>query len=753
MKLREAFVSKMAVAALVASVAPAAPASAQKNPDSQNAAPAPVKAEVKTFRSVAPDPLVPVGVIAGLGGAYALVFLVAGTRRMRGRNLHAAAAAITVVTLLNPEFVSEERAMLPTEVALIVDKTASQTLNDRAKVTEAAKVDIAKKLSAFPGINLRVVEIDGKGRQDGTLLFGAIGEALSDINPDRLGAVIALTDGQVHDAADADSVLPGGVPLHALISGQEREFDRRIILEAAPSFGLVHQSQEIKFRIADDVSKPSGGRVRVQVSSEGRNLATVMATPGETVSIKVDIRHAGTNQIELKAEPLKGELTESNNRLVVPVEGIRQNLSVLLVSGGPDPNIRLWRDLLKADAGTDLVHFTIRRTPEKVDNTPIRELSLIPLPTDELFTTKLGKFDLIIFDHYEYNGLIPTPYFNNVARHVKDGGAVMVVSGREYAESRSLYNTPLASILPAAPALGKVSDTPYIPRVSGTGNRHPVTRSLAAESNPQNWGRWISQVETLGQPSGHVVMEGDAGKPLLVLKREGKGRVAMLQSDNAWLWARGFDGGGPYASLLSQTMQWLLKNPGLEEESLSMRVEDSKLVIEQQTMGKESKPVAVETPSGKSMPVPLAAAGPGIWRATVPAGEQGVYSVSYQGADAPYAWLNIGPSSPAEYANPVSTTEILKPIVEKTGGKISRMTDDLPDIVERKRNESMSGPGWMGIRRTETSIQTGQTQVPLLPWWLGLTMGLTLMGAAWWRESETPLFKKKNAAIDNGPKP
>ena len=131
--------------------------------------------------------------------------------------------------------------------------------------------------------------------------------------------------------------------------------------------------------------------------------------------------------------PLDGEIALQNNRTVIATEGIRDRLQVLLVSGEPHPGERTWRNLLKADASVDLVHFTILRPPEKQDGTPVKELSLIAFPTRELFVEKLSEFDLVIFDRYERRGILPTVYLNNVVDYVRAGGAVLVASGPDYA--------------------------------------------------------------------------------------------------------------------------------------------------------------------------------------------------------------------------------------------------------------------------------------------------------------------------------
>ena len=98
------------------------------------------------------------------------------------------------------------------------------------------------------------------------------------------------------------------------------------------------------------------------------------------------------------------------------INGVRDRLRVLLVSGEPHAGERTWRNLLKSDASVDLVHFTILRPPEKQDGVPVDELSLIAFPTRELFIEKIEDFDLIIFDRYRRRGILPSLYLENIAQ-------------------------------------------------------------------------------------------------------------------------------------------------------------------------------------------------------------------------------------------------------------------------------------------------------------------------------------------------
>ena len=217
------------------------------------------------------------------------------------------------------------------------------------------------------------------------------------------------------------------------------------------------------------------------------------------------------------------------------------------------------------------MHFTILRPPEKQDGTPINELSLIAFPTRELFQQKINEFQLIIFDRYARQGVLPIIYFDNIARYVRDGGAVLIAAGPDYASPTSIWRTPLDAVLPAEPT-GAPPSSRSTRSSTDLGKRHPVTRGLeGSESDPPHWSRWFRLVDARAA-NGTPVMEGPDDKPLLVLSREGEGRVALLLSDHIWLWARGYEGGGPHLDLLRRLSHWLMKQPDLEEEALRLIV-------------------------------------------------------------------------------------------------------------------------------------------------------------------------------------
>ena len=678
-------------------------------------------------------PLVPVVV---LWAALAAVIALAGLLlfiRSRGAPLRILALALLAAALANPSFTREDRQPLSSVAVVVIDKSPSQGFGDRTEQTEAVRNALAQRLARIPGLETRVVEAgEANGETEGTRLFSALGAALADVPPDRIAGAILVTDGRVHDVPGDAAALGFSAPVHALITGHPSERDRRVALLSAPRFGIVGQNQTVTFRVEDSGVPPS--RAQVKVRRDGETLETRTVPTGEKVSVQIAIPHAGANIVEIEAAPLEGELTPVNNRAVVSIDGVRDKLRVLLVSGEPHAGERTWRNLLKSDASVDLVHFTILRPPEKQDGTPINELSLIAFPTRELFQQKINEFQLIIFDRYARQGVLPLIYFDNIARYVHEGGAVLVAAGPDYATQGSIWRTPLDAILPAEPS-GETTDRSFHARLTDPGKRHPVTRDLdGANSDPPHWSRWFRLVDTRN-PSGTVVMHGPDDKPLLVLARQGEGRVALLLSDHIWLWARGYEGGGPHLDLLRRLSHWLMKQPDLEEEALRLSSHGRELTIERQTMADAVDAVVVTSPSGQARTVALEAAEPGLWRASVAAGELGLWRASDGKLT---ALASIGPANPREFSEVTSTTDVLGPLAAATGGDARRIADGsgvtVPRVLPVRSSETFKGEDWIGLKMREASVVRGIGVLPMFAGVLGLLLLLSSIASVWLRE-------------------
>ncbi|WP_320198470.1 hypothetical protein RMR16_009480 [Agrobacterium sp. rho-13.3] len=682
-------------------------------------------------------PWIVIGVMAFAAFVLAIIGL---WRGVRGAWLRGLALAALLLAIANPLLTNEERDPLSTIVPVIVDRSQSQDVQQRPEQTDQALATLKERLARFPRIEPRIVEVENDANSDSpaTNLFSTLSAAVSDVSPSRVGGAIFLSDGQVHDIPNVtpniEQTLGFKAPIHGLITGRAEEFDRRIEVLRAPRFGIVNEQQELTLRVFDD-GRPQGGRADVTVKMNGEEIATLQATPGQPLPFSFKVPRGGNNVMEFSVAELPGEVTTTNNRAVHVIEGIRQNLRVLLVSGEPHAGERAWRNLLKSDTSVDLVHFTILRPPEKQDGTPINELSLIAFPTRELFVEKIEDFDLIIFDRYQHRGVLPILYYDYIAQYVQKGGALLIAAGPEHAGQDSIAMTPLASVLPAQPT-GEVHQSAFFPRLSEAGKKHPVTRGLEGSGEePPQWGRWFRTVG-VDQPQGQTVMLGDGQDPLLVLNRQGEGRVAMLLSDQGWLWARGYEGGGPHVALYRRIAHWLMKEPELEEEALTARANGRTLEITRQTIGDNPGDATVKFPTGKAETMAFTQTEPGLYKIERRMDETGLYEIT----NGDFSTLvHVGAVDAPEFKAMISTTDPLKPLVDATKGSIHRVVNDdgrvvLPDILPVRGDVRVADNDRMLIRLTDETVLKGVNTLPLFAGFAGLAALLMAFSALWWRE-------------------
>ncbi len=677
-------------------------------------------------------PFVPMNALWAFIAVAILLTAFALVRRARGAWARGLAFAATIFALANPLLVHEKREPLNDVAVIVTDRSQSMGIENRTADANGALAAIKKRLASEKDLEVRetTVTTQTTGEDNGTQLFTALNSALADVPPERVAGAILITDGEVHDAPKKSQIK---APLHALIVGRKDERDRKLTVVDAARFAIVGQDAQMVLRV-DDFGGSGGGVADVTIRIDGRDAGLRTVPIGKNATIHVPIAHGGENVVELEAKPGPAELTLQNNRAVVAVSGVRDRLRVLLVSGEPHAGERVWRNLLKADPSVDLVHFTILRPPDKQDFTPIDELSLIAFPTRELFVEKLDQFDLIIFDHFrERLEVLPLAYFENIAGYVENGGALLVSAGPEFSEPTSIYRTPLSAVLPAAPT-GDIVQQGYKPMVTAQGEAHPVTRDLPGAntgSTPPSWGRWFRLIGA-NKVTGETVMSGPSDKPLLILDSVGKGRVAELLSDQAWLWARGFEGGGPQAELLRRLAHWLMKEPELEEERLSAAIANGDIAIERRTMADTAAPVALTFPSGKKQTITLEKAAPGLWRAHLKADELGLYRLTDGKLSAVAA---AGPLNPKEVADMRATGAVLQPVTEASGGSVRWLSDGVPAIRRVGVHATASGENWIGLRSNNAYRVSSVEQQKLLPPWGALLLLIGTLLLAWRMES------------------
>ncbi|WP_026481018.1 membrane protein [Ahrensia sp. 13_GOM-1096m] len=694
-----------------------------------------------TNYSIAFDPFLPWPVI---WIALALAVLLSGiiiALRTRGSILRALAFLALAIALANPVISQEDRTALPTSVAIIVDESQSQRLDGRTETTAQAVERLTANFERYDQFDVRVIETartETANTQTETRLFEALRSVFRDVPPARIGGAVFITDGQVHDVPNISEALGFDAPVHALITGHPDEYDRKVQLVETPRFAIVGDPVQVSYRIEHQGDVPQGNEnVEVSIYRNGELLAIEQALANETFEAEIELDRSGKNIIEFATDEIDGELTGNNNRAVVRIEGIRENLRVLLVSGEPHSGERTWRNLLKSDASVDLVHFTILRPPEKQDGTPINELSLIAFPTRELFVERIEDFDLIVFDRYQNRNVLPVLYYDYIAEYVRNGGALLIAAGDEYAGDTSVARTPLFNALPAVPT-GQVQMAGYYPRISDDGKRHPVTRDLpGGATEPPNWGRWFRTVD-VQDVKGTTIMQAANDKPLLVLDEYGEGRVGLMLSDHGWLWARGFEGGGPHVNLYRRLAHWLMKEPDLEAEALTAEPDGQALKVSRQTMADAADAVTIIAPDGQEIILELQKTDEGLFEGTYETNQIGLFEIS----DATKSTLaHIGPINAPEFRDMISTADILKPYLDEVRGDTRRLLNDdgdinVPNILPIRSNVETSGRDWIGFKMTKETELRGINRQGVFAGFLGLGLLLLAFSAMWYREGK-----------------
>ncbi|QFT58430.1 hypothetical protein FIU94_06280 [Sulfitobacter sp. THAF37] len=675
--------------------------------------------------SIVFDPLVPMALLLVVAIVAAISVILAILRGLNGWGLRAAAALVVLGALANPSYQQEDRAPLTDIVFLVEDESASQGLGDRAAQSREAATALAARINARPNTELRRITVPDGAGDAGTELVTALSNAMAEEPRARIAGILAISDGRIHDA-DTPIDLPA--PLHLLMSGEETDWDRRLSVRNAPAFAIIGEPVTLTLRIDDLGAAPANDTlVQLDISIDGDEPQSFQVPVGEDLELPVTLPHGGRNVIQFTLPEAEGELTDRNNTALIQMNGVRDRLRVLLVSGEPHPGGRTWRNLLKSDSSVDLVHFTILRPPEKQDGVPVNELSLIAFPTRELFMEKIEDFDLIIFDRYKRRGILPSLYLDNVANYIRQGGAVLVAAGPDFATADSLFRSPLGAVLPATPTTARVIEEPYLPKVTDIGKRHPVTAGLPSAGD---WGRWLRQIDVT-DPQGNVVMEGVDERPLLVLNRVDEGRVALLASDHAWLWNRGYEGGGPQLELLRRLAHWMMKEPELEEEALTATAEGRTMRIRRRTLDETVPPVTVTAPDGNTVELTLEEVSPGVFETVFEGPEIGLYRLANGEQN---AVIGLGPAAPREFVETIASDTVMRPLVDSLRGGVARLEEGLPRLRDVRPGRPAAGRGWLGLTPRDAYETRDVTQTPLLPGWLVLLLSAVLITGAWLRE-------------------
>ena len=672
-------------------------------------------------------PFIPINLLLILILLSLSVIFIGFKLKAPGNIFKATLICLILLSIANPTMVSENRENIPDTVALILDLSPSQNINNRKSLAQSTYNSIKTELEKINNLDIRLKTINGK---KGSKLFEPLASMVGDISSDRLAGAIIITDGQIEDAPSILENYNFNAPINIMLTGEKEEKDRRLIIESSPRFGIVGEEIKIDIKVEDISANTPNALVTINMNDEIEQSRSIPI--GEIVTITMPLERAGITSLNIEVEPGKEELTLQNNKSVIEINAIRERLKVMLVSGEPNMGLRSWRNLLNSDPSVDLVHFTILRPPNKQDLTPVGELSLIPFPSRELFQANLNDFDLIIFDQYHLRGILPQFYLKNVVEYVVNGGALLDASGPEYAGPYSLSLSPLQNILPTEPT-GDIIVQEFIPIMTKDGERHPVTANLKDNIN-SNWGPWYRMVEGL-TIAGDVLLEGPNARPLLVLNRVGQGRVAQILSDQSWVWTKSGANKGPQADLLRRLVHWLMKEPELEENELSAKIDNDTILVTKNSLNQDKKPIMSTSPDNIKEEIVLEDIGRGKQIGKILSPQEGTWKFSSGNSQIS---LIVGNSNSSEYLDVRTTDNIVKPIVSHTSGSINWVNNEknIPKIKQIQKNKLIDNNKNIQLIKNEKYYVKNIQQSSLTPWYFVLIFSLILLFLSWYRETK-----------------
>lgn len=706
------------------------------------------------------NPQIPEGIIWALAILAAGSTLYAASRKMEGAWMRAGAALAAGIYLANPEIVSEQYQNLSSEALIMVDMSESQGLDGRDILTRESLAELETRLDQL-GLKVTIVEFGDNGQGQGTNITEALQSGLSTIPTAQLGAVFVLSDGELHDIETVLDRVQLEAPIHGLISGEENEQDFRVAIERAPRYSDAGEDIEIAYSvISDHVLDDQNYVAEVVVRNNGQIVATQSVDEiNELQTLNLPDLGRGNNNIEIMIEKvfrgdapevnlLSADVSAENNRITATIEGIGEEANVLVISGAPQQGTRHLRELFGDDPDVNFVHFAYLRPPEKEDETPLRYLATTAFPVHEVLNQNIEDYDVIVLDNYTYQGIIPLSYFDNIKSYVEDGGSLLVVGSDSLSAANGLGATSLKDILPLVPN-GTTLEQTFQPQITETGERYPISRNLEFTLPQEQWGPWFSLAETNAREGSIVLMDDGNNHPLLAISEYGEGRIAMLASDQNWVWAKRQlgNGGGPADELISNLNRWLVFNQAMEEENIRLIPDGEQVIVELQTVGDEPEAVTITSPSGRTIEVTPQDYLPGLRRAFIDADELGVYRVERAGENPDFAFAQIGFADPLEMRRVISTPDLIAPVAAETGGVVARM-NDIP-LIKGFADITPEDEGVMGLKLSDEQELSGTTRYPIPPWVPMLLFAgffaasLKREGGKPWRET---LFgsKKKN---------
>ena len=547
------------------------------------------------------EPYFPIFFVVLISICFFILILSSIINKSSGIFLRLSLFILLIFLILKPGYRIEKMKNENDIVTFVIDKTKSQKISKRIEEIDIVFQKMLSELTKYKDLDILEIIIDNNKvtkrygslqeiinnsvreevinkMTNSTEIINNLENNINEYPSQRVSSVFILTDGQIHDLKSNVAFEKFDVPIYFLLIGEQKVDDRKVSIISHPEFGYLDENINIQV-IANDFKSDEKATLELSIHNGIKLEKKIIVKNNEVNNIKLKLKRHGPNFIKVSTPKRDGELSELNNSQLINISGVRKKLRVLLISGAPYMGTRVWRNFLKSDTSVELIHMTVLRPPEKNDNTPLDELSLIPFPIKELFEEKLDNFQLIIFDNFEGKKVLTPLYFQNLIRFVDEGGAILEITGPAYNSKSSLFRTEIGRILPGIPS-GKVIRKEFKPRLTNLGKKHPITDSLF--KNNFEYGSWFEMNDILEVDSdSQVLLSGLNNKPLLAVKKVNNGRVAQIYSHNIWLWSKTESNkGGPYNQLIKNLAHWLMKEPTLEENKLKLKVLNDSILIE-----------------------------------------------------------------------------------------------------------------------------------------------------------------------------
>ena len=672
--------------------------------------------------------------------AFCFLLILSYYLKLRNLGLRFITFVIILVIIFNPIVNSTDKELKNDIVIIVSDFTKSikeTSKENKVKIVKQNLNDQLKKFNNLNVLNINVLEEKENTSLEidnyGTLIHKSITRSLNNINIDRVSGIIVLTDGQIHDMQNFNTISKS-IPIHFMIIGNKQEKDQFLLAENIPKYVLLGNNLEFNVEIISNIGE---SKVKTSFFLDGSLIKTMSLIPNKAHKISLPLKHAGENILDIKINNNSKEISFLNNSITQVVNGVHDRLRVMLISGEPNMGLRNLRNILNSDPSIELIHFTILRPPTKRDLTPVKELSLIPFPTQELFAADISKFSLIIFDQYGLQGILPPKYLDNITRFVIEGGALLDIAGKKYVSEESLTYSPIKKILPTKP-LSDFQSNGFKPLLTEIGERHPITNKIKDNYNNNNneWGNWFSFTKS-SIISGKKLMHFD-NYPILVVDKVGQGRVAQILSNQSWVWQKSEKNRGPLIALIRNTIQWLLKNPRMEENFIQFKKNNKQVLVQLNSLKSGDVSSQITTPSNKKIKMVLKDNKKGMLEGTFISDEKGKFKITFNEKE---KFIHIGEKNKIELLDIRSSDKTIKEYINKKHENSDLITifweeEGIPEVVRVYNNKVINGKKWIGILKKNVVKEGASVKKEFFKWYLIFFLLVSFLFLSWYREGK-----------------